>query len=118
MDYFVASLLAMTTFGKKADAMTGPNDTMKMVTRRNALALGAGSLLGAPALIRSSRADDKTVYILSYGGVWETSWKKASSSSIRSLCRTASRWHVLGVASPTQGAGAEPQLRMGPHQSQ
>jgi putative spermidine/putrescine transport system substrate-binding protein len=49
----------------------------RFITRRSALALGAGSLLGAPALIRSARADDKTVYILSYGGVWETSWKKA-----------------------------------------
>ena len=41
------------------------------------LALGAGSLLGAPALVRSAAAQTRTVYVNSYGGVWESSWRKA-----------------------------------------
>src|SRR5437899_7406362 len=51
------------------------------ISRRNMLALGAGSVLGAPLLsapfVRSARAQTRTVYVNSYGGVWETSWKKA-----------------------------------------
>src|SRR5882762_9636090 len=46
------------------------------ISRRNVLALGAGSVLGAP-FVRSARAQTRTVYVNSYGGVWETSWKKA-----------------------------------------
>jgi putative spermidine/putrescine transport system substrate-binding protein len=41
------------------------------------LTLAAGSVIGAPAIIRAARADNGTVYMNSYGGVWETSWKKA-----------------------------------------
>src|SRR5436853_5047308 len=45
-------------------------------SRRSVLALAAGSALGAP-LVRRARAQTRTVYVNSYGGVWETSWKKA-----------------------------------------
>jgi putative spermidine/putrescine transport system substrate-binding protein len=51
------------------------------MSRRNILALGAGSMLGAPLLaapfVRPARAQTRTVYVNSYGGVWEASWKKA-----------------------------------------
>src|SRR5499426_4904776 len=47
------------------------------MSRRRVLALGAGALLGAPAIIRPARAQGRTVYVNSYGGVWETSWRKA-----------------------------------------
>src|SRR5215813_5914404 len=47
------------------------------MSRRRALALGAGALLGAPAIIRAARAQGRTVYVNSYGGVWESSWRKA-----------------------------------------
>ena len=46
------------------------------ISRRNMLALGAGALLGAP-FVHRARAQTRTVYVNSYGGVWETSWKKA-----------------------------------------
>ena len=46
------------------------------ISRRNMLALGAGTLLGAP-FVQSARTQTRTVYVNSYGGVWETSWKKA-----------------------------------------
>ena len=39
------------------------------ISRRGMLALGAGSLLGAPAIIRPARAQGRTVYVNSYGGV-------------------------------------------------
>src|ERR1700730_13680143 len=45
-------------------------------SRRTVLALAAGSALGAP-FIRRAQAQARTVYVNSYGGVWETSWKKA-----------------------------------------
>ncbi len=51
--------------------MNGP------ISRRSMLTLATGSVLGAPAIIRSSQAQAKTVYVNSYGGVWEKSWKKA-----------------------------------------
>jgi putative spermidine/putrescine transport system substrate-binding protein len=47
------------------------------ISRRNMLTLAAGSALVAPAIIRAARAESGTVYMNSYGGVWETSWKKA-----------------------------------------
>src|SRR5262249_17764676 len=47
------------------------------MSRRRALALGAGALLGAPAFMRAARAQGGTVYVNSYGGVWESSWRKA-----------------------------------------
>jgi putative spermidine/putrescine transport system substrate-binding protein len=47
------------------------------MSRRRVLALSAGGALGAPALIRAASAQGKTVYVNSYGGVWETSWRKA-----------------------------------------
>src|SRR5215510_8207641 len=47
------------------------------ISRRGMLALGAGALLVAPAFMRSARAQSRTVYVNSYGGVWETSWRKA-----------------------------------------
>jgi putative spermidine/putrescine transport system substrate-binding protein len=45
--------------------------------RRRTLALGAGALLAAPAILRAARAQGKTVYVNSYGGVWESSWRRA-----------------------------------------
>jgi putative spermidine/putrescine transport system substrate-binding protein len=36
----------------------------------------AGAVLGAP-FIRRTQAQTKTVFVNSYGGVWETSWRKA-----------------------------------------
>src|SRR6202166_4614127 len=47
-----------------------------LITRRATLGLGAGALLGAP-FVHAARAQSKTVYVNSYGGVWESSWKKA-----------------------------------------
>src|SRR5262245_15007882 len=47
------------------------------ISRRGMLALGAGSLLGAPYIVGSARSQTRTVYVNSYGGVWETSWRKA-----------------------------------------
>ena len=41
------------------------------------LALGAGALAGAPAIIRPAGAQARTIYVNSYGGVWETAWRKA-----------------------------------------
>ena len=43
------------------------------------LRAGAGSLVGAPAILRSAAAsaEGKTLYVNSYGGVWESSWRKA-----------------------------------------
>src|SRR5262245_38028192 len=46
------------------------------MSRRRVLALGAGAALAAP-LVRTAQAQTRTVYVNSYGGVWETSWKKA-----------------------------------------
>ena len=47
-------------------------------SRRRMLALGAGSARSArPLCSRSARSQTRTVYVNSYGGVWETSWKKA-----------------------------------------
>jgi putative spermidine/putrescine transport system substrate-binding protein len=46
------------------------------MSRRKVLALGAGSALAAP-FVRTASAQTRTVYVNSYGGVWETSWKKA-----------------------------------------
>jgi len=48
----------------------------RKISRRGALALGAGSL-AAPFVGRPAWAQAKTVYVNSYGGVWETSWRKA-----------------------------------------
>ena len=46
------------------------------MSRRNVLALGAGAALAAP-FVNTASAQTRTVYVNSYGGVWETSWKKA-----------------------------------------
>jgi putative spermidine/putrescine transport system substrate-binding protein len=46
------------------------------MSRRNVLALSAGAALAAP-FVRTAQAQTRTVYVNSYGGVWETSWKKA-----------------------------------------
>ena len=46
------------------------------MSRRNVLALGAGAALAAP-IVNTAPAQTRTVYVNSYGGVWETSWKKA-----------------------------------------
>src|ERR1041384_7957338 len=48
-----------------------------MMSRRNLLASGASSALAAPWILSPARAQTSTVYVNSYGGVWETSWKKA-----------------------------------------
>lgn len=47
-----------------------------MMSRRAVLSAGAGLAFASPAL-RNASAQAKTVYVNSYGGVWETSWKKA-----------------------------------------
>ena len=53
------------------------------ISRRDVMVLGAASAfggasaLGAPAFLRTAQAQAKTVYVNSYGGVWETSWRKA-----------------------------------------
>ena len=47
------------------------------MSRRRALALGAGALLAAPAILRPARAQGRAVYVNSYGGVWESAWRKA-----------------------------------------
>ena len=50
---------------------------IRIMSRREALKLGVGGSLGLPVAIGASRAQGPTVYVNSYGGVWETSWKKA-----------------------------------------
>ena len=45
-------------------------------SRRRLLTLAAGSALVAPFCPRA-RGETRTVYVNSYGGVWETSWRKA-----------------------------------------
>src|SRR5260370_27562022 len=47
------------------------------MSRRRALALGAGALLAAPAILRPARAQGRAVYVNSYGGVWESASRKA-----------------------------------------
>jgi putative spermidine/putrescine transport system substrate-binding protein len=54
-----------------------PMQSRTTISRRGALRLGAGGLLAAPGLIRSAAAESKTLYVNSYGGVWDTSWRKA-----------------------------------------
>jgi putative spermidine/putrescine transport system substrate-binding protein len=41
------------------------------------LATAGGALIAAPFVRTSAQAQGKIVYVNSYGGVWETSWKKA-----------------------------------------
>src|SRR5215831_20670358 len=48
-----------------------------LITRRNMLAAGGGALIAAPFVRTPAQAQGKIVYVNSYGGVWETSWKKA-----------------------------------------
>src|ERR1700683_3898059 len=48
-----------------------------MTSRRDVLKLGAGCMLSAPAIVRPAYAESKPLYVNSYGGVWETSWRKA-----------------------------------------
>src|SRR5690242_21285365 len=57
--------------------LEGEAMTRMIMTRRRALALGASGALAAPFVSRGASAEGKTVYVNSYGGVWETSWKKA-----------------------------------------
>src|SRR5215467_13771872 len=45
-------------------------------SRRTVLALAGGCALGAP-FVRRASAQTRAVYVNSYGGVWETSWRKA-----------------------------------------
>jgi putative spermidine/putrescine transport system substrate-binding protein len=49
----------------------------RQISRRNMLTLACGSVLAAPAIVRPARTQTRTVYVNSYGGVWEKSWKKA-----------------------------------------
>ena len=55
--------------------MTGP----ATISRRAMLKARHRQLLGAPRILRSAAAQRraKTVYVNSYGGVWESSWRKA-----------------------------------------
>src|SRR6185295_4931885 len=65
------------------DATTGrcnapKGDTMtrrRLISRRNTLALAAGAVV-AP-FVHPAGAQGRTLYVNSYGGVWETSWRKA-----------------------------------------
>ncbi|MFL6797939.1 MAG: ABC transporter substrate-binding protein [Xanthobacteraceae bacterium] len=45
-------------------------------SRRRLLTLGAGSVVAMP-FVQPARSQSRTVYVNSYGGVWETSWRKA-----------------------------------------
>ena len=45
-------------------------------SRRTLMKSAAGSLLGT-SLMATARAQARTVYVNCYGGVWESSWKKA-----------------------------------------
>lgn len=49
------------------------------ISRRAMLKAGAGAVVGAPGLLRSAAAlaEGKPLYVNSYGGVWERSWRKA-----------------------------------------
>jgi len=47
------------------------------ISRRTILKAGAGCMLASPYLTREACADEKTIFVNSYGGVWETSWRKA-----------------------------------------
>jgi len=49
------------------------------ISRRALLKAGAGGFIATPAVLRSAAAlaEGKTLYVNSYGGVWETSWRKA-----------------------------------------
>jgi putative spermidine/putrescine transport system substrate-binding protein len=49
------------------------------LSRRALLKAGAGGLVAAPAVLRpaAALAEGKTLYVNSYGGVWESSWRKA-----------------------------------------
>src|SRR3954469_13671008 len=49
----------------------------RLITRRNMLATAGSALIAAPFVRTSAQAQGKVVYVNSYGGVWETSWKKA-----------------------------------------
>jgi putative spermidine/putrescine transport system substrate-binding protein len=51
----------------------------KTLSRRRLIMLSAGCALGAPAVLRAApaKAAAKPLYVNSYGGVWETSWRKA-----------------------------------------
>ena len=52
-------------------------DHHRPLSRRRLLSLGAGSVVAAPWVVGSARAQSRTVYVNSYGGVWETAWRKA-----------------------------------------
>ena len=48
------------------------------ISRRRVLALGGSAFVSAPAtMVRPVRSQARTVYVNSYGGVWESSWRKA-----------------------------------------
>jgi len=47
----------------------------RLISRRNTLALATGAVV-AP-FVRPADAQTRTLYVNSYGGVWETSWRKA-----------------------------------------
>src|SRR5882724_7719772 len=64
------------SLGSKGSVMIQRISRRGLITRRATLALGAGALLGAP-FVRTAQAQSKIVYVNSYGGVWESSWKKA-----------------------------------------
>src|ERR1700761_5074148 len=53
--------------------------TGRVTISRRAMLRGGAGVIGAPSLLRSAAAlaEGKTLYVNSYGGVWETSWRKA-----------------------------------------
>jgi putative spermidine/putrescine transport system substrate-binding protein len=60
----------------RRQAWKGRRMAARILSRRGILALGAGAL-AAPRVGRPVRAQARVVYVNSYGGVWETAWRKA-----------------------------------------
>ena len=83
------------------------------MSRRHMLTLAAGSALGAPAIIRPAQAQSKTVYVNSYGGVWEKSWKKAFFDPFTAQTGIEIKTVPGVLVRQAQGAGAEPRTTNG-----
>ena len=99
----------------QSDLIRGNNMTRRhLVSRRKALALGAGAVF-AP-YIWPAGAQTRTVYVNSYGGVWETSWKKAFFDPFTAQTGIQVKTVPGRFVRQAQGAGADPKLRVGCHQ--
>src|SRR5215475_5756205 len=71
------NLAVRASLGPMGTSMIHRVSRRGLITRRNMLVAGAGALIAAPFVRTSAQAQGKIVYVNSYGGVWETSWKKA-----------------------------------------